>query len=241
MGTKLQRSQERAIYSLASQCAQLQLRSGGSDATLSWGGDAYMLTEDGTEDMDTSQQEDPGAPKPQLDTATTADTAASPSAVDVAWGRLRARLEGYERGDAHGYRLRLVAIEAVLKLDLALSPPRWLLAPFVPPPVEGLLASLTAAPQLSADVAALVRLYMRYDRMEDAAVLAVRFISVVADSVPSMVLSRPASVCLPHALFDELAAQLPQTLALRQKLVDKLAAARTAATSQTGILEKNYA
>ena len=130
-------------------------------------------------------------------------------------------------------------MDAILSAHTELKPPLWLLSPFFPSSrtSEGPLS--TKMP--SADVAGLLRAYMKHGRVEDAGVLAVRLLSRVTDSVPSVALPRTAAVCLSHALLEELVDRLPSSLLpLRQSLSEKLGKAQSAAARQTQVLEDIY-
>jgi len=188
------------------------------------------------------------------------DAVIPPSAADVAWCRLRRHLERYELEETHvsSSRLRIVAIEAVLSAHRRLCLPPWILAPFISAPGLGPLLqralsrstkhteteSETASSKHrynDPDVAALVRTYMNYGRESEAAAVAVKYLAVVTDSMPSMVLGRPAAVCIPHALFQELIERVPQTVPARQQLVEKLGKVEAAAVGQTEVIEGIYA
>lgn len=47
----------------------------------------------------------------------------------------------------------------------------------------------------------LLRVLMRYDRLEEAAALAIRHLGHATRSVPSVSMQRPAQLCYPHALL----------------------------------------
>ncbi|KAL4545234.1 hypothetical protein Ndes2526B_g02338 [Nannochloris sp. 'desiccata'] len=133
--------------------------------------------------------------------------------------------------------LRVLAVDAVLATNSFLQPPLWLLAPFFPPPSEGPLS----AKMPNADVAGLLRAYINHGRVEDAAVLAVKVLSKVAQSVPSVSLPRPAAVCFPHALLEDLATRVSSASPVKNDLTEKLNKAQAAAARQTQVLENMYA
>ena len=134
--------------------------------------------------------------------------------------------------------LRVLAVDAVLGTHPALQPPPWLLAPFVPPPSEGPLS----AKMPTADVAGLLRAYLKHGRIEEAALVAVKVLSRVADNVPSVALPRSAAVCLPHALLEELARRVSSSSSpVKNDLTEKLNKVQAAAARQTQVLENIYA
>jgi hypothetical protein len=246
VGTKQQRMREKAMLCLATTCAELQLQTGiGGNGKSNGSGSYYMsnasdegmLTEDGG--AAAAAEENDGGAGAGGNNANLSSFSSSAASASASWKRLRTHLETYEKpgSQAGAMNLRVLAVDAVLATNASLQPPLWLLAPFFPPPTEGPLS----AKMPNADVAGLLRAYLKHGRVEDAAILAVKVLSRVADSVPSVVLSRPASVCLPHALLEELANRVPSTSPVKSDLAEKLSKAQAAAQRQTAVLENIYA
>jgi len=243
LGTQQQRMREKAVFSLATTCAELQLQTGIGSS----GGTSYYTSSYQPGENDERMFTDDGAPENEVGgdgEMTTiggkSTTMPSSSAASASWRRLRTHLETYEKqGSAAGaMNLRVLAVDAVLGNNARLHPPLWLLAPFVPPPSEGPLSAKIP----HADIAGLLRAYLKHGRVEDAAVLAVKVLSRVADSVPSVSLPRPAAVCLPHALLEELAHRVASSASpVKGDLAEKLNKAQKAAARQTQVLESIYA
>ncbi|KAG7671196.1 hypothetical protein KSW81_003334 [Nannochloris sp. 'desiccata'] len=247
IGTKQQRMREKAMFSLATTCAELQLQTGiGSSAgrvdasyyTNAGGSDEGMLTDDGAAENEVGGGTVTGDREMTTSWCRTSSYTTS-SAAPASWRRLRTHLERYEKQGftAGAMNLRVLAVDAVLATNSFLQPPLWLLAPFFPPPSEGPLS----AKMPNADVAGLLRAYINHGRVEDAAVLAVKVLSKVAQSVPSVSLPRPAAVCFPHALLEDLATRVSSASPVKSDLTEKLNKAQAAAARQTQVLENMYA
>ena len=238
IGTKLQRMREKAIFSLATTCAELQLQTGiGSSGDGSSNTHSGRSQEDGMLIDDGAAQNEVGGNGEMTITDRHSTTITSSKAA-ASWKRLRTYLETYEKqgSPAGAMNLRVLAVDALLATNASLHPPLWVLAPFFPPPSEGPLS----AKMPTADIAGLLRAYMKHGRVEDAAVFAVKVLSRVADSVPSVSFPRPAAVCLPHALLEELAHRVASSASpVKSDLAEKLNKAQAAAEQQTQVLEKN--
>ena len=78
-------------------------------------------------------------------------------------------------------------------------------------------------------------------RVEDAGVLAVKYLDRYVESVPSVAFPRPAAVFLPHALLEELVTRLPSVAPVRKNLEASLSKVQAAAARQTQVLEEIYA
>ena len=193
--------------------------------------------------------------------ASTGGASAGPGlSADAAWKRLRKHLEKYEvfpkKNDndnsisetapgacaAGGYGLRVIATNSILGVHSNIRPPLWLLEPFFPPKTDlSAPRSSAASGGNSADVAGLLRAYMKNGRVEDAGVLAVKYLDRYVESVPSVAFPRPAAVFLPHALLEELVTRLPSVAPVRKNLEASLSKVQAAAARQTQVLEEIYA
>jgi nuclear pore complex protein Nup160 len=244
IGNEQQRMREIAMASLATTCAELQLQTGIGGKNTSTSYNAYasdegMLTDDGGLAAAEEENGDLDGNGGRITTTAYNNTIGS-SAASASWKRLRSNLETYEKqgSTAGAMNLRVLAIDAVLATNASLQPPLWLLSPFFPPPSEGPLSAKLP----NSDVAGLLRAYLKHGRVEDAAVLAIKVLSRVADSVPSVSLPRPGAVCLPHALLEELVNRVSSNnQAVKNDLTEKLNKAQAAAERQSQVLENIYA
>ncbi|GAB4820336.1 hypothetical protein N2152v2_007382 [Parachlorella kessleri] len=194
-GTRLTRALEQAFASQAAYCTRLQLQSGAATGALvatsaaaAAGGTSplgghpglgFAEPGDGMEE-DAGCGEDamqPGFGMPanfgdgsaggEGHGATSAATSAWGSpATAAAWRQLKRQLLRFEQGE-HGKRLRLLTIESALATERRLSLPPWLIEPFK----AG-----------SGDVAGLMRVLMRFNRLEEAAQLATRYLGLALRS-----------------------------------------------------------
>jgi hypothetical protein len=239
-GTRLDRARERVVAALAASCVGLQARGAQGGALMQQPvDDAMEGSEVGSDDDGLADGTADGSPA-----AERVGSGGAAAAADAAWRRLREHLERCEGQQRNGYSLRVVAVDAALSAERRFCPPRWLVAPFLaPPPAPGAGAG-AGAPQQRADVAGLLRAYMRHGRLEDAAALAERHVGVITRSVPSVALARTAAVCLPHGLLQELAARLqaqPGGEGARQRLAALVGAERAAAERQTAVIAQIFA
>lgn len=189
-----------------------------------------------------------------------ASQASATSAADASWQRLRKHLERYQQcgTECIGYRLYVVAVEHILRVHQCICPPPWLLSPFFPAPAVGPLATAAAlhasagdgsatghesgrTATVRADIAGVLRVYMQYGRAEEAARLAVRYLRPYVETVPSMVFGKPAAVCLPHALLEELQSRLPSDVAVAQELSVMIGSLEQALMRQTEMLSDVFA
>jgi hypothetical protein len=262
LGTKQQRLRERAIYALSSHCARLQLQKTGVartsfDPITSFtdkapgpdngaanglhGDDMIMQMNGTTSNEDKGQQESPVAVLSGNLALYTTAAAGSSAGAQHHWKLLRRLLEAYERDDALGFHLRLMAVEAILKANHSLRPPMWLVAPFMPHGSAAAAPAIEGRVVASADTAGLLRAYMRHDRFEDAANIAIRYLNRLKEHVPSIIMPRPASICLPHALLQELLDRLPGEVHIVQELRNCFKEVGEMVSRQTYVLEDIYA
>jgi len=151
------------------------------------------------------------------------------------WERLRCHIERYETEEFRGGWLRVAAVDAILNTEAEMQPPMWLTMPFGP-----LLSPDASSTSLGVpDVPALIRVYMLHRRFEDAAGVTVRYLSVVADTVPSVAMPRPGAVCVPHSLVVELAGCLPPGSRACKILAQTICRVQDAASRQTQFLEES--
>lgn len=273
IGTKLAWATEQIVAGLATRCLLLQGRCAlaanpaqrrtASAAVLAAGGDAEMGEAEGVNAMDTGATAADGLALDASHPVLAESVAGRAAAAKASWTQLEGHLKRYEAAAPRGYRLRLVAAEAILAQEPRFCLPPWLLAPFVPPralPPASVLgqsgvagASTTPAstqPEQAAfhaaDYGALVRLYMRHHRLHDAAKVATRHLEVVTQSVPSVALPKTGAVCYPHALLQELLVQMEgaadaATQRLRTELAELVGQERAAAEKQTDVIARIYA
>eukprot|EP00873_Tetraselmis_striata_P045837 jgi/Tetstr1/466101/TSEL_000929.t1 len=86
-----------------------------------------------------------------------------------AWAQLRHHLSALPPGGAHGHRLAAAAADAILGAKHSMQLPQWLVAMFEGPPGGAQMGK----PGSGTDPAALLRIYLKFDRLEEAAELVV--------------------------------------------------------------------
>ncbi|BDA47676.1 probable nuclear pore complex protein Nup160 at C-terminar half [Coccomyxa sp. Obi] len=219
-GAELAKWLEKIVTSLAAACVRLQLQENqaipGGSHTDAAGLPSHFSTSTG----------DGGA-----------DGEAQASAAS-AWGVLRRFLEGGPGGGPSAARLRAAAADAILAAQPRFCLPAWLLHLFQEgDPSKGMAGS-------AADPAALLRIYIKRGRLEDAASLALTHLHAWQTQVVDVERQRHGGVWFPHDLLGDLLARLgspgapPGAARLRLQLQEALHAHYSSALQQSDILEQ---
>lgn len=218
IGNKRDRFLEKVVYSVARSCVRLQLSVSENDTIVT----AKNLRRNNDKDLaDMTMDVDDINMKPGHGTALSPRglehhgltnksslAAVTPKAFPVnVWWKLKRYIEDEESSvNSTGFRLRVVALDAILTVDEDIQPPMWLLDPFLSH--DGAFPEIMRAPEEEnssmSDFAGIIRVFMKHSRQEDAATIAIRYLSRILTVIPSLALPRPASICLPHALLRQL-------------------------------------
>ncbi|KAJ3073187.1 hypothetical protein HK102_006058, partial [Quaeritorhiza haematococci] len=110
------------------------------------------------------------------------------------WRLLRTYLERHD-GKHNGYRYRRCVIEKLLQVDVEMRIPVWLTAVYEHRNPEDL-----------------VRLYLKYNLVEEATRLIVRYIRQQTSQLPGALLPRTSARWLPYTLIDQLQAALHEAV-----------------------------
>lgn len=270
MGSKQERMQEKLIFALASHCASLQLGCGvwDADETTCREDDAehraqprlsaHSEYEDVAMEDDVDEIPDGMVGDLHADHGWTASTqkgslyhkrnfgwrkSTDSATAEIFWSLLRRFIEESEDCNSAGFHLRLIAVDAILQVHDNIQPPMWLLVPFAPETIEIFPSPEPETEEnkdSNADLAGLMRVYMRHGRDAAAAAVAVDYLSRIANSIPSIALPRPATICLPHALLQQLQRRLSDESPLAKELNDCLKAVEHILERQTVTLEEIY-
>lgn len=167
---------------------------------------------------------------------------AAGSSATAAWQRLALFLADAD-GPQHGWRLHTAALRAALAADRCAPPPAWLLRPFTA------AAAATTGGGMAAggpDPAAALRLLLRYDRLPDAARLALSFLDVWDCEVTDVERQRPGAAWFPTATLAELASRVAAErgdaaglAAVRQRLPAALARHASLVAQQSELLAQS--
>ncbi|KAK9814266.1 hypothetical protein WJX72_003104 [[Myrmecia] bisecta] len=212
-GAALTRALERALASMAAACVRLQLREEMPQAAAMSSGRGASSWLEG-------------------------DAQSTVSAAAL-WSQLRRCLWQYDNA-RHAFRLRLAVLDAVLANERRLKLPAWLLALFE---VREDAAKAAGMSGNGADPAALLRAYLKYGRLEDAASLALRHLQAWDDEVMDIYRQRSCISWFPYGLLETLiarlaAAQSEPLRALQRQLSDAVERHKQAALRQSAILEE---
>jgi len=142
------------------------------------------------------------------------------SSAAGAWQRLRALLARYETAERRRLagRLRVAAIDAALSEAPGAALPAWLIAPFAPSSSSSASSSSAAGGMAGGpeDPAALLRVYLRHGRLDDAADLALEHLSAWQGANP-LARCKPASSWVPLRQLEVLDACLGDAAAAAQQ------------------------
>lgn len=174
----------------------------------------------------------------------------TPGQARRAWQLLRQHIERLESLSPAFVRLRLIAIESILATEPSFGIFQWLLAPFFLS--SGITGAGASSKAMTADVAGLVRVLMRFGRLEEAADVVIRHLEdILVRNVPSITMKHTAAVYYPQSLLEQLMKELeggrrgggkngesPRYAAERlRKLVEE---EREAAMRQTDVIARVY-
>jgi len=164
------------------------------------------------------------------------------SANRVSWDELKRMIaESEVQSYALGDRLRLAAIETIIRQSSEIQPPMWILEPYSFKMNEkGTLESQVR----EANTTGLIRLLLQHRRVDLAADYANAMLAPITSAVPSISLSSTACACLPHELlYDTLGAlrsmseQDPVLKDQEAVLSSRLAQVQQALSTQTAVIE----
>jgi hypothetical protein len=148
-------------------------------------------------------------------TTTAAKVVVTPAQARRAWQLLRRHIERLESLSSSFIRLRLIAIESILATEPSFGIFQWLLAPFISRgttrTTDTGTAPTTTKAMMMADVGGLVRVLMRFGRLEEAADIVIRHLEdVLVRSVPSITMKHTAAIYYPHRLLEQLMRELEE-------------------------------
>ena len=159
----------------------------------------------------------------------------------VGWRWLKAFLQK-ETADAVADRLRLAAAEAVLEKDANMNIPPWLLEPYLSR--YNLLSSNSVPANHKVDSPGMIRLLLKYGRIETAGHIALEFLSPIVTAVPSVTMHKVGSVYVPHDLMDNVIESLKVSTResesgriLHDRLLDAVTKIREGSVAQSSVLE----
>ncbi|KAG0622512.1 hypothetical protein M758_3G102700 [Ceratodon purpureus] len=210
----LKRELEKIMDVMARNCCLLQIQEATPSSLLTRGEPTSRLLltsgsllEDTEETNDKSGEDETG---PKLPPAGTARSA---------WLALQQYLEKYR--SLHP-RLPVIVAESILNVDRHMELPLWLVNIFK----GGKDAGAAGMAGLGADPAALLRIYLDFDRLAEATALVLEYIRAWSTLKPADVIKRKhmCAVWFPYTLLDRLQSCLSKSsdMALRDKLQDSL-------------------